>query len=231
MIGAAPLSEQDSQKQARRLHNVSSSSAGMRMTVLGKTCGAYLMENTSTEFPDNNVRRALACLNDPAARRYTAARTHFTTVSVSSRSALHVRSSILVTVPYSEKKRDVDRLPYKRMDRVTTLCECWQRHAVKMRFHNAANIFFGLLVFCVVRAAVPNQTGGIETPEYGEECRHLLGAYPKVRTPWIDITKDPPATSWEYLLTVDPQGDVVDAVLPQTGPTAQRDEAPGWHAR
>ena len=70
----------------------------------GKGLCAYLMENTSTEFPDNNVRRALLCLNDPISRAHTTPRTHYTSVKFPSRTALHVRSNILVTIAYSEQE-------------------------------------------------------------------------------------------------------------------------------
>ena len=70
----------------------------------GKGLCAYLMEHTSTEFPDNNVRRTLVCLNDPVSRLYTAPRTQYTTVKFSSRTALYVRSNVLVTVAYSEQE-------------------------------------------------------------------------------------------------------------------------------
>ena len=70
----------------------------------GKRLCAYLMENTSTEFPDNNVRRALVCLNDPISRPYTVPRTQYTNVKFSSRTALHVRSNVLVTVAYSQQE-------------------------------------------------------------------------------------------------------------------------------
>ena len=70
----------------------------------GKGLCAYLMEHTSTEFPDNNVRRALVCLNDPVSRPYTTPRTPYTTVKFSSRTALYVRSNVLVTVAYSDQE-------------------------------------------------------------------------------------------------------------------------------
>jgi hypothetical protein len=95
-----PISQEESQKQGDYAMYVKQCRHDDYSP--GKDLCAYLMENTSTEFPDINVRRALVCLNNPASRRYTARRTQFTTVTVSSRSALHVRSNVLVTVAYSE---------------------------------------------------------------------------------------------------------------------------------
>jgi hypothetical protein len=95
-----PLSEEESQKQGDYTMYVKQCRHDDYSP--GKDLCAYLMAHTSTEFPGNNVRRALLCLNDPASRRYTAPRTEFTTMTFSSRSALHVRSTVLVTVAYSE---------------------------------------------------------------------------------------------------------------------------------
>jgi hypothetical protein len=95
---------------------------------------------------------------------------------------------------------------------------------MKSHFQYAATILFVLLLATISNAANQDHSGGIATPENGEEYSHVIGPYPKVRTPWIDISKDRWGASWVYVLTVNPQGSVVGAVL-ETGPMEQRDEA------
>ena len=97
-----PISEEESRKQGDYTMYVKQCRHGDYIP--GKGLCAYLMEHTSTEFPGNNVRRALVCLNDSVSRPYTASRTQYTTMKFSSRTAMYVRSNVLVTVAYSEQE-------------------------------------------------------------------------------------------------------------------------------
>ena len=73
-------------------------------------------------------------------------------------------------------------------------------------------------------AATHNEPGGIIALQNGEEYGLFIGEYPKVRTPWVDVSKDRWSEPWVCMLTLDRQGNVTDAVL-ETGPKEQRDEA------
>jgi ankyrin repeat protein len=73
-------------------------------------------------------------------------------------------------------------------------------------------------------AATHKESDGIIALQNGEEYGLLIGENPKVRTPWVDISKDRGSEPWVYMLTLDQQGNVTDAVL-ESGPKDQRDEA------
>jgi hypothetical protein len=95
---------------------------------------------------------------------------------------------------------------------------------MKSYFRQVTAILFAWLLVGIGNAVAQSHSDGITTLDNGEEYSHLIGDYPKVRTPWIDISADRWGASWVYLLTVNPLGNVVDAVL-KTGPKEQHDEA------
>jgi hypothetical protein len=96
-----PLSQAESQKGDFTLYVKSCNHKGFDP---GKVLCAYLMENTSTEFPYNNVRRALLCLNDPTTTRYTARDATYAAVNAVSQRALGVHPHVEVGIDYSEER-------------------------------------------------------------------------------------------------------------------------------
>jgi hypothetical protein len=67
----------------------------------GKRLCSYLMANTSIEFPDNNIRRALSCLPDAHSGWRAGRKVEYTTGRVTSHRAKYVKAGIVVAVEYS----------------------------------------------------------------------------------------------------------------------------------
>jgi hypothetical protein len=81
-----------------------------------KALCAYLMEHTSTEFPSNNVRRALVCLNTEESRPYMTRHPEYTTLKVHSSTAKYVRGRATVGVDYSAEQ-EMMTISVRRFDK------------------------------------------------------------------------------------------------------------------
>ncbi len=75
-----------------------------------------------------------------------------------------------------------------------------------------------------VRAQAPSGPIALERSDFAEIRTHLIGSRPVVQTPWTEKKGEPYQSPWELRLTVDTQGNVVDATF-LSGPAERRAEA------